>query len=86
MLSSKMSKVLAIGGSAAGLALGFASRVLAVDPEPDAALQVPIQTLLDYARVNLVAVIGIVVVAVATLFVISLGIKMAFKWIHRAVK
>jgi hypothetical protein len=68
-------------GSVVALAAGSITRA-AMDTD----ISTPLQAFLDYAKENILGVIGIVLLAVGAIFALTLGIKAAMAWLRRAVK
>jgi len=71
-------------GSAAALVVG---RVAGATADPlVTGTNTPINNFVDYGKENILAVIGVVLLGVGAIFAVSLGVKLAMKWIHRAAK
>jgi hypothetical protein len=83
-LKNTAGKIAVAVGSLGALIMGAAAHA-AVDTDIIGA-NTPIQNFIDYGKENLLAVIGAVLLGVGAIFVVSLGVKVAFRWLHRAAK
>ena len=68
-------------GSVVALAAGSITHA-AMDTD----ITTPLQAFLDYAKENILGVIGLVLLAVGAIFALTLGIKAAMAWLRRAVR